>query len=150
MARKKAEPKVEEPVTKFQYHEDFTAAPEGYIFVFGSNLAGFHGAGAAKAALDNYGAKIGWEGGEGLHGRSYAIPTKNQWLQVRDMSEIGISIAKFVTFTKERKDLKFFVTQVGCGLAGLNPADIAPLFYDAQNCNFPEPWKAILETYETP
>jgi len=148
MAKKKAKPVVDEIPLKFQYHEDFTAAPDGYIFVFGSNLSGFHGAGAAKAALDYYGAKIGPAGGEGLHGKSYAIPTKDEWIQTREMPDIIESIIRFVAFTKENPELKFWVTQVGCGLAGLKVEDVAPYFYEAENCSFAEEWKDVLEACE--
>ena len=147
-SKKKAEPEKKEDTNHFMYHEDGLGVPKGqpHIFVFGSNLAGFHGAGAAKHALDYYGAKIGWEGGKGLHGQSYAIPTKNQWLQSLDMGEVAAGIKMFVDFTKERKDLKFWVTRVGCGLAGNKDEDVAPLFLEAENCVFPDTWTHILES----
>jgi hypothetical protein len=150
MARKKKEEvtKVEEPKLKHQYHQDGTPAPEGTIFVFGSNDAGFHGAGAAKRALDYYGAKMGPEGANGLHGQSYAIPTKDQWIQTKDFEAIKSSIRDFVQFTKGRKDLKFFVTRVGCGLAGLENENVAPIFEGAINCSFAEEWKDFLEDQE--
>lgn len=150
MARKKKKEaaKVEAPKLKFEYHEDFSKAPEGFIFVFGSNLSGFHGAGAAKAALDYYGAKIGPAGAEGLYGQSYAIPTKDQYLQTRSFPDIAESIAHFVHFTQQRPDLKFWVTQVGCGLAGLRASEVAPHFFEAVNCNYPDPWKDSLEACE--
>jgi hypothetical protein len=146
MAKKKAKiEEVKESKLKHQYHKDGTPAPDGYIFVFGSNDAGFHGAGAAKRALDYYGAKMGPQGANGLHGQSYAIPTKDQWIQTKDFEAIKVSIRDFVQFTKDNQSLKFFVTRVGCGLAGLENENVAPLFEGAVNCSFAEEWKEFLE-----
>ena len=88
----------------------------GPIFVFGSNLAGRHGAGAARFAATHYGAEEGV--GEGLTCRAYAIPTKDA--QIRDMpaNEIEPAIEHFVEFARKRPDLTFLLTPVGCGLAG--------------------------------
>lgn len=131
----------------FIFHEDGTAAPIDRIFVFGSNLSGFHGAGAAKAAYQFYGAKL--FDFEGMTGRAYAIPTKDQYVQeTLPMEAITHSIAKFVHFTHTNPNLKFFVTRVGCGLAGLKDATIAPLFFEAKNCSFPDRWKPFLESLE--
>lgn len=139
----KSTSKTRKNTDKFSYHEDFTPAPPDTIFVFGSNLAGFHGAGAALAAYNWYGAKRGI--GEGLMGQSYAIPTKDVEIQTRPMECIAESIKSFVEFTHLAPHLKFFVTRVGCGLAGLKDRDIAPLFAGALNCSFPDPWKEYLE-----
>lgn len=128
---------------KFDYHPDFAPAPEGLIFVFGTNLAGFHGAGAALAAYKYYGAQLGV--GEGITGNTYAIPTKDENIVTREMEGIVESVARFVLFTIEHPELKFFVTRVGCGLAGLKDEEMAPLFYEAINCSFPAPWKEYLE-----
>lgn len=86
------------------------------IFVFGSNLAGRHGAGAARYAAEHYGAQEGV--GEGLTGHAYAIPTKDA--QIRDMGAAAIepAIARFVEFAQQRPDLIFLLTPIGCGLAG--------------------------------
>lgn len=111
----------------------------GMIFVFGSNLAGIHGAGAAREAMKHYGAK--WEHGEGLMGQSYALPTKDARIQKMDLEQIKEHVDKFVMFAWERTDLKFFVTRIGCGLAGWTDSDIGPLFSDAPpNCVLPYGW----------
>lgn len=96
------------------------------VFVFGSNYAGRHGRGAALTAMRKFGARNGQ--GTGLMGQSYGIATKDRNLNVVPLSKIGIQVAAFLRFAKENTDKKFLVTQIGCGLAGYNPKDIAPLF----------------------
>lgn len=96
------------------------------IFVFGSNLAGRHGKGAAETAHKLYGAKYGI--GKGLTGDSYAIPTKNEDLVPLTLDEIEDHIKTFVKFTKKYPFKKFLLTRVGCGLSGNKDSDIAPLF----------------------
>lgn len=106
---------------------------ENEIFVFGSNLGGKHGKGAAKTAL-GWGAK--WGQASGLQGRTYGIPTKDQTIRrTLSINEIKPFVDEFIVFAKERQDLVFLVTEVGCGLAGLKPKDIAPLFKEATNLN---------------
>jgi hypothetical protein len=101
------------------------------IFVFGSNESGIHGAGAAKLAREQFGAILGK--GYGLQGQSYAIPTKGPYAQyVLNLDKIQTFVNKFIEFSKTRPDLIFLVTEIGCGLAGYKPKDIAPLFKDAQ------------------
>ncbi len=113
------------------------------IFVFGSNLAGVHGSGAAKDALNRYGAKLGC--GQGLQGQSYGIPTKNQYIQSLTLPQVAVFVAEFVRFAKNHPELRFKVTQIGCGLAGFTSDEIAPLFKDApSNCAFDEKWKPYL------
>jgi hypothetical protein len=109
------------------------------IFVFGSNLLGIHGAGAALMAKRYYGAQQGV--GEGRTGMAYAIPTKITPHQVRPLIEIAVSIKKFLTYAAAHPELKFFVTRVGCGLAGFRNEQIAPLFFGApNNCFFDPKW----------
>ncbi len=111
-----------------------------HIFVFGSNLAGVHGAGAAKNAHDLYGAI--WGVGEGLAGNSYALPTKDEQIQTLSLSAIKKYVNKFVEFAWERTDLTFFITRIGCGLAGYKDEDISPLFEDCPpNCDLPYGWE---------
>lgn len=95
------------------------------IFVFGSNLAGRHGLGAAKYAKDNLGAEYGV--GEGPTGQCYAIPTKDKNLKVRSLSEIEESIIKFLEYAKGSKKT-FKVTPIGCGLAGYKVQQIRAIF----------------------
>lgn len=96
------------------------------VFVFGSNLAGAHGAGAALEARCHWGAQPGV--GEGLTGDSYALPTKNYQIKTRPLSEIAESIERFTNVAEAHPKHYFFVTRIGCGLAGYTDADIAPLF----------------------
>ena len=102
-----------------------TKLEEGQIFVFGSNTSGRHGKGAAKTAL-KWGAK--WGKGVGFSGSTYAIPTKgNDLRKSLSINQIRKYVDEFIEFAKTRKDLDFLVTEIGCGLAGYQPKDIAPL-----------------------
>lgn len=126
-----------------KFHKDGTQPQSDEVFVFGSNLAGIHGAGAAKQAL-KYGARMGH--GVGPCGRSYAIPTKDAELYVLPLQSIKPYIDRFVKATHDYPSIKFFVTRVGCGLAGYKDEDIAPMFRGCgSNCNFPEQWKEYLK-----
>lgn len=95
------------------------------IFVFGSNLAGAHGGGAARAAMNKFGAI--WEQGVGLQGQSYAIPTMQGGVET-----IKPYVDEFIEFAKAHPEMKFLVTRIGCGIAGFKDDEIAPLFKDAQ------------------
>lgn len=117
---------------------------DGEIFVFGSNLSGIHGAGAAKSAL-GWGAQYGTP--VGLQGRTYAIPTKDEYIETLSVDEIKIFVDEFVRFAKSRKDLVFLVTEIGCGLSGYKPNEIAPLFIDAmgiENIRLPFSFWSVL------
>lgn len=94
------------------------------IFVFGSNLAGAHGGGAARLAYDRFGAV--WGQGVGLQGQSYGIPTMHGGVDV-----IKPYVDEFVAFAKAHPEMKFFVTKIGCGIAGFTTEEMAPLFADA-------------------
>lgn len=130
---------------KYRYHEDGTLPTDGRtIFVFGSNLAGRHGKGAALVARRSFGAQYG--NGEGPQGWSYAIPTKDEKLRVLHLSHITRSIEEFREHTKRNKHETYFVTRVGCGLAGFNDKTIALRFRGAtRRCSFPIQWKEWLE-----
>ena len=95
------------------------------IFVFGSNLAGAHGGGAARIAMDKFGAV--WGQGVGLQGQSYAIPTMQGGVET-----IKPYVDDFIEFAKAHTEYKFLVTRIGCGIAGFTDNEIAPLFKDAQ------------------
>ncbi len=99
------------------------------IFVFGSNLAGIHGAGAAREAHQSWGAV--WGAGIGLHGQSYAIPTKDEHIRTMSIPRIAGFVADFIRYAAAHPQHSFLVTAIGCGLAGHDPADIAPLFAGA-------------------
>ena len=110
------------------------------IFVFGSNLAGRHGKGAAKFALEKFGAIYGQ--GCGLQGSSYAIPTKDEKLKTLHLWQIQLSVLEFVNFAKLHPDLTFNVTRIGCGLAGYTEDDIAPMFRGSpKNVILPKGWR---------
>lgn len=96
------------------------------IFVFGSNLAGRHGAGAAKFAVKNYGAVYGQ--GWGLQGNSFAIPTKDENIKTLPLSFIRTYVEKFKGFARQHPELTFQLTPIGCGLAGYTYEDIGPMF----------------------
>ena len=124
-----------------KFHKDNTYPAKDEVFVFGSNLAGIHGAGAAAHAL-RLGAE--WGNGVGLQGMTYAIPTKDKDIKTMRLSDITPSIKEFVRYTKANPDMKFFVTRVGCGLAGFSDRQIAPLFKGAINCSFAQEWEQYL------
>ena len=110
------------------------------IFVFGSNLAGKHGKGAALFAKQNYGAIYGQ--GVGLQGNSYAIPTKDLELKTLPLKHINYFIDLFIDFAKEHPEYIFNLTRIGCGLAGYKDSQIAPMFHTApNNVNQPPEWK---------
>lgn len=111
----------------------------GAVFVFGSNLAGIHGAGAARYAHEECGAVMGQ--GWGLFGKSFAIPTKDENLNTLDLSQVKEFADAFIAFAKSHPTMKFFVTRIGCGLAGFSDHDIAPFFSDSpDNCELPLNW----------
>ena len=113
------------------------------IFVFGSNLAGIHGAGAAKHAYEHEGAH--WRQGIGKQGNSYAIPTKDMDIRTLSLVRIKPYINMFIAYAMLHPELKFKVTQIGCGLAGYNRHQIAPMFEDApNNCYFDPEWAILL------
>lgn len=96
------------------------------IFVFGSNLLGIHKKGAALTALQKHGAILGQ--GIGLQGNSYAIPTKESPVKSLDLIQINKFIADFLNYAYYTSEHVYHVTQVGCGLAGFHPHEIAPMF----------------------
>lgn len=111
------------------------------IFVFGSNLAGMHGGGAARAARLHFGAVMGV--GVGMQGQSYAIPTMQGGVET-----IRPYVDQFIEFAKANPHLKFLVTRIGCGIAGFRDAEIAPLFVNAiivQNIYLPETFWKVFE-----
>ena len=104
------------------------------VFVFGSNLAGMHGGGAARVAVQRFGAVMGQ--GVGLQGQSYAIPTMQGGVET-----IKPFVDEFVAFAKAHLELFFYVTRIGCGIAGFRDEEIAPLFAEAvsvENICLPE------------
>lgn len=104
--------------------ERITELRPNEIFVFGSNLGGLHRGGAARIAHNRFGAI--WGQGTGLQGQSYAIPTMQGGVET-----IAPYIDKFIEFASSHREYKFYVTRIGCGIAGFTPYEIAPLFVKA-------------------
>ncbi len=114
---------------------------ENEIFVFGSNLAGMHGGGAARIARLHFGAVMGK--GVGLQGQSYAIPTMQGGVET-----IRPYVEDFIAYAKHHQELHFLVTPIGCGIAGFEAEDIAPLFESAKemkNISLPESFWEVIE-----
>lgn len=110
------------------------------IFVFGSNLAGRHGAGAALEARRKHGAVYGVA--EGLMGNAYGIATKDRELRPRPLDAIRASVETFLAFARDTPELTYEVTRIGCGLAGYKDAEIGPMFASAPpNCVLPVNWE---------
>ena len=111
------------------------------VFVFGSNLEGLHGGGAALLAYERFGAI--WGQGTGLQGKSYGIPTMHGGIDT-----IAPYVDEFIAFAREHRELKFLVTEIGCGIAGFTVGEMAPLFKDAmdeENIYLPKRFIDILE-----
>lgn len=116
--------------------ERITELAPNEVFVFGSNLAGAHGGGAALLAYRKFGAI--WGQGVGLQGQSYGIPTMHGGVDA-----IKPYVDEFIEFAKTRPDLIFLVTRVGCGIAGFTNEEISPLFakaHDVPNIILPAGW----------
>lgn len=119
-----------------------TELQPGEIFVFGSNLEGHHGGGAALLAWKKWGAI--WGQGAGLQGQTYGIPTMHG-----GPDSIKPYVDEFISFARQHPELTFLVTEVGCGIAGFRPAEIAPLFRDAvdvENMHLPQRFWEVLNT----
>ena len=112
---------------------------ENEIFVFGSNIQGSHGGGAAWYAYKNFGAE--WGVGEGLTGRTYALPT------MEGKASLQHAVEHFIACAKEHPEQTFLVTAVGCGIAGYTPDEVAPLFKEAtslENVYLPQVFWSVL------
>jgi hypothetical protein len=113
------------------------------IFVFGSNLGGRHGKGAALYARQNHGAIYGQA--TSLQGESYAIPTKDANLRTLPLEEIQRHVECFKSFARSHPHMTFQVTPIGCGLAGYTPQQIAPMFKASpENCALPAVFTAVI------
>lgn len=113
--------------------DNITSLKENEVFVFGSNLSGRHGKGAAKTAL-TWGAR--WGQGSGIQGRTYGIPTKDASIKrTLTIDEIKPFVDEFIDWAKYNTGNTFLVTEIGCGLAGYAVKDIAPLFQAAVTIN---------------
>ena len=125
---------------KTQFTPDFiTELKENEIFVFGSNLQGMHGGGAARLAYEKFGAI--WGQGMGLQGQCYGIPTMHGGIDA-----IKPYVDEFIGFAKSHPELTFLVTRIGCGIAGFRDEEIAPLFkecIDIENVILPRSFVTI-------
>ena len=116
--------------------ERITQLEENEVFVFGSNLEGAHGGGAALLAWRKFGAI--WGQGVGLQGQSYGIPTMQGGVDT-----IKPYVDEFIDFAKQHPELTFLVTRIGCGIAGFTNEEISPLFqeaHDIENIELPPGW----------
>ena len=112
-----------------------SALEPGQIFVFGSNIRGMHGGGAARYAFDHFGAE--WGVGEGLTGQCYALPT------MEGTESFRAAVGRFIECAKQHPELNFLVTPVGCGIAGYDSRTVAPWFAEAkqlENVWLPRGW----------
>jgi len=119
---------------------EISSLQPGEVFVFGSNLDGFHHGGAARVAFEKFGAI--WGEGVGLHGQSYAIPTMHGGIE-----DLEPYVDDFCQFVWNHQDKTFLVTRVGCGIAGFKDEQIAPLFADlieTDNVALPQEWVDII------
>ncbi len=120
--------------------ENITKLGKDEIFVFGSNLEGLHLGGAARTAVEKFGAKMGQ--GVGLQGQSYAIPTMQGGVET-----IKPYVDEFIDLAREWDQTTFYVTRIGCGIAGFSDEEIAPLFADAMdlyNVRLPESFVRVI------
>lgn len=132
-----------------QYHEDGSLPKNDELWVFGSNIQGIHGAGSARVARFKFDAQL--RVGEGITGKSYAIPTRTYnrssgLFKTLSITEIKEKVDTFCEYTIRNQHLRWWVTAVGCGRAGYNSRQMAPLFRKAMNCSFPIEWKELLES----
>ena len=108
--------------------ENIVNLDENEIFVFGSNEAGIHGAGAARIAFLKFGAEMGL--GNGLSGNSYAIPTKDRNVETLPLDKVKSYIDEFIGFVLNHQNLTFYLTKIGCGLAGFTVEEIKNIFWE--------------------
>ena len=121
-------------MAKYNEYGFIAELDEGEVFVFGSNGFGAHNGGAAAMAVARFGAIYGQA--EGLQGQSYAIDTMDGFEVMKEQ------VLRFVEFAKEHPELRFLVTEVGCGIAGYTPEEVAPLFAgEPENVVLPESFK---------
>lgn len=120
--------------------EHITSLGPDEIFVFGSNLEGLHYGGAARTAVERFGAVMGQ--GVGIQGQSYAIPTMQGGVET-----IKPYVDDFIELAREWDQTTFYVTRIGCGIAGFTDEQIAPLFADAMelyNVRLPRSFVEVL------
>ena len=120
--------------------ENISELAPNEVFVFGSNLMGHHGGGAAWVAMKRFGAI--WGQGVGLQGQSYGIPTMQGGVET-----IVPYVEEFIDFAADHPEMTFLVTRIGCGIAGFRDEEIAPLFkeaLEAENIVLPKSFVTLL------
>ncbi|WP_419788603.1 DUF7666 domain-containing protein [Mucilaginibacter sp. SP1R1] len=132
---------------------NITKLKKNEVFVFGSNLLGNHAGGAAKLAVDQFGAQMG--NALGIQGQSFAIPTLDESMEKASLSVIKDGIVLLTSSAKLFPKLKFLVTEIGCGIAGFSAAEIAPLFEELfksnpANVSFPQSFIDVLSLSKEP
>ena len=130
--------------------DKITKLKKNQVFVFGSNEAGIHGAGAAKLAEEKFGAIRGM--GYGLQGKSFGIPTKDTFIRTLPLDKIEFYVYSFLTEAMEYPDTEFLVTKIGCGLAGYSEDQIANLFkgkFIPENVTLPESFFNIINSWNS-
>lgn len=119
--------------------DDISMLKDNEIFIFGSNLNGYHAGGAAKRALEQFGAV--WGISEGLSGRTYAFPTLNKNMHKRTIKSLEDSRNKLFVTAEALPEYTFLLTKVGCGIAGFKEEKIAALFSECpDNIIKPKDW----------
>ena len=130
--------------------DKITKLKKNQVFVFGSNEAGIHGAGAAKLAEEKFGAIRGM--GYGLQGKSFGIPTKDLFIRTLSLDKIEFYVYSFLTEAMEYPDIEFLVTKIGCALAGYSEDQIANLFkgkFIPENVTLPESFFNIINSWNS-
>lgn len=122
--------------------DDIRHLPANGCFVYGSNRAGIHGAGAARHAMIHFGAVMGKDG---FQGKSFGIATKDEDIKTLPLDDIRDEVDYFLDFAREHPETLFLVTAIGTGLAGYSPKDIAPMFDGApDNVRLPQSFLEII------
>lgn len=130
-----------------KFHVDGSRADKTDIFVFGSNMGGQHLGGAAAAAHKLFGAR--WGDSIGRTGNAYAIPTLDESFNQMTIYDIRCKVEIFLEYARMNPDMNFFVTAIGCGIAGFTHEEIAPMFdYAPENCSLPDVWIPYVKTLE--
>ena len=141
MTEKEIHDKAEEMIQGLVFTPgNITSLDKNDIFVFGSNLDGMHFGGAARTAVLRFGAELGQ--GEGIQGQSYAIPTMQGGVDT-----IRPYVDRFIDLAYEWDENTFWVTRIGCGIAGFKDEEIAPLFdraFDLYNVRLPRSFAVII------
>ena len=131
--------------------ENVESLKDGQVFVFGSNLIGYHSGGASLVAMQRFGAV--WGQAEGPQGNCYAIPVDIRGEAVDNVSMyMKRHIDKFLAYAKAHKDQFFVIIKVGCGNAGFDEEFMAPFFKEAlkmENVSLPKSFVDILKKSKT-